>query len=631
MIKICGQVPGLGGWKIENALNMSWGPDNWWTGEYQCEVFSCLPKNNFKLDTPMYYSYPKPIHLNNNSSLLYNSSSLTPLLHQQQQQQNSSNNNRATSSRSSSRNSNSKQQQYQLNSNQKLSPVLKGVLPQFIDIEYKYVIFEDYTMKWESGNNHKVSFMAWSNKEGSMGNDEEEELYIEIRDEWCGGNGVFPTLDFQSEKAIDDDNERLMNVETIKPYSFLHPLDPHVVPIYPSQICTFIVTDEGGPESHSVNLVSHFFGQESQSSIRMIPIIQAGSSNTLWIGQVYAPQPMKFEYRYVVSSSNNSGVYWEKDIRQFSSSNNNPTVIINNDGPLRVSEASSSWIKTGFVGLQEQDFNCSLLSVVQLLYHIDPLREILINLRGRIGFPITQCLANIYTSMHKGCQTTEVGPLQSIIGPSNDPAEILNIILPNLIDETSRISQISNNDQDVSINHIIEGELSRTSISIDKQGSVTSMKTSNEKFVNIILSTKGFTNMEESLQFSLHNTEKYEDCSFENIINFETMPQIFIVQLDHSDYTSHGIVSLNDRFSFPKKLTLKDIQYRILGILCHTGEDALVPGHFFLFIKRNKKWIKCDGSQISFVTEREVYQSFGGVGSNYLAYLVVYSKLDQSQ
>ncbi|GAM20869.1 hypothetical protein SAMD00019534_040440 [Acytostelium subglobosum LB1] len=657
-LKITGSVPGLGYWSVDNGIRMQWTEGDWWIAEYQCEgALYSQPKNQFRLD-PV---FGLCLEETNNTDLLSSASS-TP------------------SSASSSTSS------FLLNSTQSLSPKLKGVSPQFIDLEYKYVLFENYTTAWESERNHKVSFMVWSDP--SVAKDVED-ILIEIRDEWNGGNGVCPTLDFQSNQPIVLDRSAahysspstmglgsysptsssssiysscssLQLTDSEKQYCFLHPMDPHPVPRYPAQICTFIVVGEGNTDSHSVLLVSHFFGSEFQNSIQMIPIVQLGVPYTLWVGQLYAPQPIKFEYKYVVVSNNNRGMFWEKGTRYFSSSTQGPRLLINNDGPLRVSDASPSWIMTGLVGLVQTDFNCALVSVVQMLYHISPLKNVLLNLRGKIGFPYTQCLANIFTSMEMGSQTTELHPLQTMIGNCSDAAEILNIILVSLIEEVSRISQISSHDNIV-IDHLFEGELTQTSIFVEQttldgqqqqqqqQGEITAVKTHKEKFVNIILPVRGYTSLESSFQSYKHNIEHYESPNTvcETTITMDIIPDIFIIQLDRTYYQSSSssnsssdnqsqqqqqqLVKLVDMFSFPKKFypTDNNAQYNLKAIICHTGSvDAINSGHFFIYVRRGKQWYKCDGATILKVSQREaINDSYGGGANDSYAYILVYEKL----
>jgi len=643
-IFISGSLPGLGGWDIKKSLKMNWNENDWWSAECQFEAISSLPKNNFKLETPYYYSFQSSstsVYINNNNNnnnIISNSngfnnedyflgkpnSSTTPspttsflndYIANQQNNNNSNNNNNQNNNNNNTNNNNT---QYQLSNKQSLSPILKGVSPQMIDLEYKYVLEKDYDYHWENGKNHKLQMMIYSNDENS----EEEEIYIEIRDEWTGGNEVCPTLDFKSCKKNHEDLDKSGDTK----FSFFHPLDSNPIPCFPSQIVTFFVMDEGSSESHSVNLVSHFFGTDYQKSLRMNPIIKAGTQNTLWIGQIYAPQTLKFEYRYVVVSNNNSGVYWEKETRTFSPSNSNHNLVINNDGQLRLSDSSKSWIQTGFVGLQEQDYNCSILCIVQLLYHITPLKNIIMMLRGRIGFPFSQCLANIFTSMEKGFQTVDINPLQTSIG-SNDAAEILDIILNALIEEITRISQITN-DKDILINDLIEGRITQTSIELEEDQTIKNIRNSNETFINIILPVKGHPSLESSFESYKHSIEAYENQgSFENIINFEKLPMVLIFQLDRSDYQDRKTIKVSNKFTFPKKLNVDEYQYKLLGVLCHQGDDSFYnEGHFFIFVRKNKKWYKCDGSNISKSNQKEaIFNSFGSE-TNYQAYLLIYER-----
>ncbi|EFA79248.1 carbohydrate-binding domain-containing protein [Heterostelium album PN500] len=660
-LKIAGSVPGLGYWNPEVGIEMKWTEGDWWIGEYHCEGLpSSLPKNQFRLE-PSFGLMRSNSNQDNGIAADSNDND-----------NDDSDNDSASSTPTSSSAASSSSSSFHLNSNQSLSPILKGVSPQYIDIEYKYILYGNYQTNWESDRNHKVSFMLWSDPNSHSSSS--DDIFIEIRDEWNGGNGVCPTLDFQSNQPIlpmldqqlqlnNYQQQQLQSTLTFNSYSyssspggsstasssrlnsnnqymmcereycFLHPLDPHPLPIYPAQICTFIVTDEGNTDCHSILLVSQFFGSDLQNSIQMIPIAQVGIPYTLWIGQLYAPQPIKFEYKYVIMSNNNSGIYWEKGTRIFSSSTQGPRLLINNDGPLRVSDASASWVRTGLVGLAESDNNCSLLSVVQLLYHISPLKQVLLKLRGRIGFPFTQCLANIFTTMEMGSQTTELNPLQTMIGHCSDSAEILNIILCSLIEEISRISKITNYEQNICINQIFEGDLSQTSVILDKQGNIESVKTHNEKFVNIILPVKGFISLEESLKVYQHNIEVFGNNTFETIITFENMPDIFIIQLDRTDYQPehHRTVKVCDRFTFPKKfIPVNQTKYRIKGILCHTGstQESYDNGHFYLYIRRRKQWFKCDGSNISYTSQKEAYHdSFGG-NTDKQAYLLIYEKAD---
>ncbi|EGG18679.1 carbohydrate-binding domain-containing protein [Cavenderia fasciculata] len=678
-IKLTGSVPGLGSWCVDRAINMTWSQDDWWTGEYQCEsLFSTnTHKNTFKLEPSF------GLRLDENST-----STTTDLLSIDNQ-----------SSSSTSTSGCSTPNPYHIQTQQSLSPLLKGISPQFIDLEYKYVLFGDYSQSWEPERNHKISFMIWSGNSidgtsspshsSSSGDDE---LFIEIRDEWGGGNGVCPTLDFQASTPLSNNNRHNNSSSIIKDsdhnqhpmqqqlqnqfnqffddcsnssidsnsssnsnsissitesinlstshvpansYQFLHPLDPHPVPFYPSQVCTFVVTDEGCSDAHSVLLVSNFFGSDISRSIQMIPIKQVGVPYTIWIGQLYAPLPIKFEYKYVVMSNNNAGIYWEKGSRIFSPSIHGPRLLVNNDGALRVSDASPSWITTGLVGLAEHDNNCSLLSIVHLLYQINPLRHILLNLRGKIGFPFTQCLASIFTSMEMGSQTTEVNPLQNRIGNCIDSGEILNIILFSLIEEIERISKISNYEQDICINKIFQGELSQSSVVLDKKGNIVSSKTNHEKFVNIILPVRGFSSLEESLKHYKYTVEHLtEDHSFQTIVNLELMPEVFIIQLDRTHYLfdQKRTVKICDRFSFPKKFIPVDRDlYRLKGIICHTGAigdsyDPFTGGHYFLYVRRRKQWYKCDGSHVETVSQKEAYyNSFGGINDQQ-AYILIYEK-----
>ncbi|KYQ92044.1 carbohydrate-binding domain-containing protein [Tieghemostelium lacteum] len=716
-LKVCGSVPGLGEWSIDQAVNMTWSNNDWWSGEFQFEAISTLPKNNFKLETPYYqyknntntsnsnmYPYYESMNFNSfgsttttsNRSSRNNSFSHIPLpLHNRGRHQmfddiNSfkmksfieeeyqeeydhpvlaSNNieieeeiitdytdsmgttptsflesgDYASSVQSSIVNSISctsgggvqeGSSQYQLNNNQSLSPQLKGISPQLIDIEYKYIQFENYKSTWESCKNHKLSFMLWSNQTKG----DEEEIFIEIRDEWNGGSGIFPTLDFQSKLMNDisalpesDQKSNTNGQQDKKPYSFLQPFDPHPIPLYPGQICTFIVIDEGNSEIHSVNLVSNFFGSESQKSIRMNPITQAGSiGNTLWIGQVYAPQPMKFDYRYVVVSNNNSGIYWEKEIRTFSPSDKNHTLVINNDGPLRISDASLSWIKTGFVGLLEYNFNCSILCIVQLLYHIPALKNTIIQLRAKIGFPITQCLGNIFTSMEMGFQTTDINPLQLQIG-SQDAAEIYNIITTSLLNEISTISKNTNNNN-LTISNIFEGEIIQKSYYKDENGVIINDQVhyNHEKFINLILPVKGFESLEESLEFYKHTTETFDNkCIFESFISFSSLPSTLIIQLDRTDYEFKKTIKASNLFTFPKKLTVQDQHYyKLVGVLHHIGDSFYEQGHFCYYVKKSKKWFKCDGSSISISNQEDAI--FSNFSNSYPFYQKIVKEVEQN-
>ncbi|KAF2071308.1 hypothetical protein CYY_007370 [Polysphondylium violaceum] len=632
---ICGSLPGLGGWDIKKAIKMNWNENDWWSAECQFEAISSLPKNNFRLETPYYYNFQSSssstnvyINTSNNNN---NNNSMNIISHNSNGFNNSEDyflgGSTTTPSPTTSflndyianqnNNTSNNNTQYQLSNKQSLSPVLKGVSPQMVDLDYKYVMEKDYHQHWEQGKNHKLQMMIYSNDENS----EEEEIYIEIRDEWLGGNEVFPTLDFKSCKKNHDE---IIKCDT--KFSFFHPLDSNPIPCFPSQIVTFFVTDEGSSESHSVNLVSHFFGNDYQKSLRMNPIIKAGTSNTLWIGQIYAPQTLKFDYRYVVVSNNNSGVYWEKEARTFSPSNSNHNLVINNDGQLRLSDASKSWIQTGFVGLQEQDYNCSILCIVQLLYHITPLKNIIMKLRGRIGFPFSQCLANIFTSMEKGFQTVDINPLQTSIG-SNDAAEILDIVINALLEEITRITQITN-DKDILINDLVQGRITQTSIDLAEDQTIRQIRNSNETFISIILPVKGHSSLESSFESYKHSTETYENQgAFENIISFEQLPMVLIFQLDRSDYQDRKTIKVSNKFTFPKKLKVDEYQYNLLGVLCHQGDDSFYnDGHFFIFVKKNKKWYKCDGSSVSKSNQKEaVFNSFGGE-TNYQAYILIYER-----
>ncbi|KAM9964088.1 hypothetical protein ACTFIW_005737 [Dictyostelium discoideum] len=725
-LKVCGSVRGLGSWNSKSAIQMNWTENDWWTGEFQFEATSNLPKNNFKLETSSYYFRNKNQYHNNNnnnnnesfidqqqinnlfsnskkqnhlpkssssSSSSFSSSSYTVEeddyfgnntntnnnnnnnnYNNQSVDNNSFMNNQMSSYDENNNNNNnnygynsdmlnygcgdgsSNSVNYQLSNSQSLSPSLKGTSPQLIEFDYKYM-YESYDCQyWEKGANHRVSFMMWSNDFSN----EEEEIYIEIRDEYEGGNEVFPTLDYRSlskvsspplysldELSLIDGNNNNNTISTPSSsittttttttltsnnsnddlvglqfkYSFLQPLESQIIPRFPAQICTFVVMDEGDSEFHSVNLVSQFFGTDSQKSLRMYPVTRAGSSNTIWIGQIYSPQPMKFEYHYVVTSSNNRGIYWEKEKRTFSTSNCNDNLVINNDGMIKYSDVSDSWVKTGFVGLLEQDYNCSISCVVQLLYHIVPLRNIIKNLGGKIGFPFTQCLAKIFTSMEMGFGTTDISPLPNSIG-SQDSAEILDIIVNALIEEISRISK-NNNDYSLSIEccKLFEGEQQHTYVCIDKDGRINSMKTSNEKFVNIILPVKGFSSLEDSLEFYKHSEEKSvvgDGSIYESMNEFVTIPDVLIFQLDRTDYENRKTIKVSNNFSFPKSLDITShngdrVKFKIVGILCHSGSDFYGGGHFFLFIHQNNKFYKFDGSNVSISNNQEaIINNFGG-------------------
>ncbi|EGC40491.1 hypothetical protein DICPUDRAFT_146635 [Dictyostelium purpureum] len=535
---------------------------------------------------------------------------------------------------------------YQLNNSQSLSPSLKGTSPQLIEFDYKYVYSKYDDFIWETGRNHKVSFMLWSNDFSN----EEEEIYIEIRDIFDGGCDVFPTLDYRSinksnstsplQTSTNSTNQMFFGMNDLNnKYLFLQPLESQIIPRFPSQIVTFFVMNEGDSEFHSINLVSQFFGTDSQKSLRMYPVTRAGfgAPNTLWIGQIYSPQPMKFEYHYVVTSSNNQGIYWEKEKRTFSTSNNNDNIIVNNDGMIRYSDdVSQGWIKTGYVGLLEQDENCSISCVVQLLYHIKPLRQVIKNLGGKIGFPFTQCLAKIFTLMEMGFNTIDINPLPSSIG-SNDSAEILEIVLNELLQEINTISKNTNNSQ-LKINSIFEGEVQNTFVYIDKDGRIESIKTKNETFNTIILPVKGFSSLEQSLKFYRHSEERphqhdidHNDNGglYETMNDFITIPDILIFQLDRTDYDNRRTIKVSNTFSFPKSLEITSnngdrSKFKILGIVCHSGGDFYSGGHFFLFIQMNKYWYRFDGSKVLISNYQEaVINNFGGNNTNQNALLTI--------
>ncbi|GAM27946.1 hypothetical protein SAMD00019534_111220 [Acytostelium subglobosum LB1] len=370
----------------------------------------------------------------------------------------------------------------------------------------------------------------------------------------------------------------------------------------------------------------------------MLPVTLTGASHCQWICQLLLPQSTEFEYIYVVQGGSGQAVTCREDrARRFTSpqllshDHQHQHLVIHNDSPLRISNARASWITTGLVGLEHKDFNCSLVSVVHLLFNFPKLRQRLIDTPQYKGRPYSSCLSTIFKDMEQG-QQTDLAGLRSLVALSSDAGEILNIILCEVIDEISRSNSVLDNNN-MGIRHMFEGDLAKTAIVLDRNGNIESVKSHSEKFVNIILPVRGFVSLEESLKVYQHNIEQVGTTTFETIVAFDNMPDVFVVQLDraHQQHDHHHYTKVTNRFSFPKRfIPVNQTVYGIKAIICHQG-DSLNDGHFFAYVRRGKQWLKCDGVSIEQVSRKMAfYDSFGGSPNDGQAYILVYEKQDGS-
>jgi len=294
------------------------------------------------------------------------------------------------------------------------------------------------------------------------------------------------------------------------------------------------------------------------------------------------------------------------------------------------------------IGLLNLGCTCYLNSVMQLLFSIDYLKELLMSYNGNDSFH--QSFSKLFLRM----QYSQFNPISTKDFASNiigwdgqklnpkiqqDAYEFLIFIIDKLesIIPTETFSTLF-------IGSII------TEITSNQENFFSSYS---ERCNSISLNVEGMACLSESLisyysttylsgknQYTIERSKKKIDAESRN--KFGKLPNCLIIHLLRFKYNvaTGNRSKVESFFSFPKTINFGEIVtngndlgvYSLKGMILHRGNTE--SGHYYSIVYHNDRWTCFNDNDVSILQEEEAFaEAFGGYNKS-SAYILLYQKMD---
>lgn len=166
-----------------------------------------------------------------------------------------------------------------------------------------------------------------------------------------------------------------------------------------------------------------------------------------------------------------------------------------------------------------------------------------------------------------------------------------------------------------------------------------------EIFTTVGVSVSGFSDLSSSVRQLLapekltkdnrYTTESGEKVDAYKYTRFFKLPRFLVFHLKRFEYNLLNFTryKINSRFEFPTTLNMgefsdEDSLYRLKGAVIHMG--VAEGGHYVSVVRQQRKWILCDDSSLSEMTEENFLDSaFGGESGDRNAYLLFFERDDE--
>ncbi|RKO91720.1 cysteine proteinase [Blyttiomyces helicus] len=292
--------------------------------------------------------------------------------------------------------------------------------------------------------------------------------------------------------------------------------------------------------------------------------------------------------------------------------------------------------ETGFVGLKNQGATGYMNSLLQSLYYTTYFRKATFQIPTETDDPLKSiplALQRVFYNLQHSETSVGTTELTKSFG-----WDTLDSFMQHDVQEFNRVlqdnleSKMKGTKAEGAISRLFVGKMKSyiKCINVDYESSRV------EDFYDIQLNVKGCKTLEDSFKEyvtveTLEGENKYmaEGHGLQDAkkgVIFHSFPPVIHMQLKRFEYDMmrHAMVKINDRHEFPTEINLDAFlsedadrsipqNYRLIGVLVHSGD--LHGGHNCAFLKTEKdgKWFKFDDDKVLPVIERDVLEeNYGG-------------------
>ncbi|KAL0213855.1 hypothetical protein P9112_006039 [Eukaryota sp. TZLM1-RC] len=289
------------------------------------------------------------------------------------------------------------------------------------------------------------------------------------------------------------------------------------------------------------------------------------------------------------------------------------------------------------VGLNNLSNSCSFSAVLQILYHLSPLRTAILSLPPSSDNNITNSLRELFA-----CMDAYPRPYGSL-----EPRAFLSTF-------KSNEARFQGNDQQDShevfqsllthlpefISNIFKGEgyystrcmecdyvSTRSQSFFDLPVEITE----NVSLITAINSLFDPEIMSNDDQIHCDNCHLKTEC--ERKFNIDELPTVLVIQLKRFKfyYECNSFVKLNKRLNIPFNLELKSKNYKLSSFIVHVG-DSFFRGHYIAIVRLNSDllWAAIDDAKFEILHDYQIERYFGSIEgvSNASIYLATYVMID---
>ncbi|CCF52859.1 hypothetical protein NDA11_006518 [Ustilago hordei] len=297
--------------------------------------------------------------------------------------------------------------------------------------------------------------------------------------------------------------------------------------------------------------------------------------------------------------------------------------------------------ETGYVGLKNQGATCYMNSLLQSLFCTHYFRKAVYQIPTEGDIPsesVALALQRVFYLLQTSDQPVGTNELTKSFGWKS-----LDSFLQHDVQEFNRVLQekletkMKGTAADGAITRLFVGKMKSylKCVNVDYESSRS------EDFYDIQLNVKGMNDLADSFRDYVqtemlegdnkYHAEGYGLQDAKKGVIFEKFPPVLHLQLKRFEYDieKDSMVKINDRHEFPLDIDLahyidkesplskEDWNYKLHGVLVHSGD--LHGGHYFALLKpeKNGKWFKFDDDRVTPVTEKEVLEdNYGGEITN---------------
>ncbi|KAL0222992.1 hypothetical protein P9112_002382 [Eukaryota sp. TZLM1-RC] len=293
-------------------------------------------------------------------------------------------------------------------------------------------------------------------------------------------------------------------------------------------------------------------------------------------------------------------------------------------------------------GLDSSGASCFVNAALQLLYHITPFRNSLLNLpspseSSHQSVTVINALRELFAQMH--CLNAQSIYPQNLFNAfkwseedltvQHDSQEFFRLLFDSLSPSSSTIPP---NYQAVgrTLSNLFSGEF-EYSICCDQCGS---QKVNYEQFCEVILSISTASSLESMIEHmsSPEFLEEYVcDCcnqsnSSSRSVSFSKLPQMFSFVLNRFsfDWNSEIRRKSTRKVSFPNNLIINNEEYHLFGFVVHEG--GAYGGHYKSYIINEEVFVSFDDCNV----EKKLFDLKKFFSGTECAYMLFYANLERN-